>query len=162
MGVVAQVGGSYTKVLLTLKMLKSASMSWKHRQKHLALPTAMPGHRGAFQHLTCQWHGGGGHGEAVSLSFGMCMSPEHRGLVWPEYEKTVETYKKGGSQTHRVLPEWIKWFKKAPALPVWVAGAGPESAHISVAVQDRVKIKKDYGSQTLQRCCQSHYLLARI
>ena len=70
MGVVAQGRGSYTDFLLMLKMLKSASMSRQCCQKHLALLTVMPGHRGAFQHLT-HWQGGcGGHGEGAWLLLG--------------------------------------------------------------------------------------------
>src|SRR5712691_5519843 len=47
-----RVGGSYTRFLVMLKMLKSTSMSQRRRWKCLALLTATLGHRGAFQCLT--------------------------------------------------------------------------------------------------------------
>jgi hypothetical protein len=67
-----RVGRSYTEFLMMLKVLESASMSRRRHWKCLALPTATVGHRGAFQRLTHQRRGCGGHGEGAWSLFGVC------------------------------------------------------------------------------------------
>ena len=71
MGLVAQGKGVYTIFSPTLKTLKSASMSQRRHQKHLALLTVSPGHGSAFQRLPCQQRGHWGCGEGAWLSFGV-------------------------------------------------------------------------------------------